>query len=357
MDEAGGGRLRERAGGPTIPEAAERLPVAAPFRIGSVVIDPPVVLAPMADVTNGPFRRVCKRIGGPGLLCTEQISVQALRYGARRAEQMLLWTSEEQPLSVQLFGSDPFAMAEAARRVADGGASIVDINMGCWVPKVCKTGAGAALLRTPEAALRVVEAVVRAVALPVTVKMRAGWTERELAAASFARRFEEAGVQGFTLHGRTAVQGFEGSADWRWIAEVKQAVRAPVIGNGDIREPEDAVRMFRSTACDGVMIGRAAIGNPWLLRDVADRVRGHAACPPPSPRERMEAAMDHARQLADEYGEEHAVVHLRGQLPHYVKGLPGARSARDRIVRAHTLGDVEAILADVVRAAEAEPAT
>ncbi len=335
----------------TLPPAVR--PPAAPFRIGPVVIDPPVVLAPMADVTNGPFRRVCKRIGAPGLLCTEQISVQALRFGARRANQMLLWTAEEQPLSVQLFGSDPATMAEAARRVADLGAAIVDINMGCWVPKVCKTGSGAALLKDPDTALRVVEAVVAAVSVPVTVKMRAGWTARRLTAVPFALRFQDAGVVGFTLHGRTAEQGFEGSADWGWIAEIKQAVRVPVIGNGDVREPADAVRMAEATGCDGVMIGRAAIGNPWILRDAVDALAGRPQHEPPTPAERMETALDHARQLAEEYGEEHAVVHLRGQLPHYVKGLPGTRHAREQIVRAHTLADVTAILADVVRQAGA----
>ena len=315
-----------------------------PYFIGDIKVDPPVVLAPMADVTNGAFRRVCKRIGRPGLLCTEQISTQAVHYKSQRTFQMFDWTEAEKPLSVQLFGADPGMMAEAARIVVDRGADIVDINMGCWVPKVCKQGAGAALLKDEDAAVKVVESVVRAVDVPVTIKMRAGWSQANLTSVPLAREFERLGAQAFALHGRTADQGFEGNADWRWIAEIKAAVSVPVVGNGDIRSPHDARRMLRETGCDGVMIGRAAIGNPWILREAGYFLKTGDLLPPPPLAERISAAMDHLRDLSETMGEDRAVRHLRGQIPHYVKGFRGASQAREEIVRATTIGEVERIL-------------
>jgi nifR3 family TIM-barrel protein len=308
----------------------------------------------MADVTNGAFRRLCKRIGNPGLLCTEQISTMALHYRSQRTYQMFDWTEEEYPLSVQLFGADPQVMAEAAKIVEDRGANIVDINMGCWVPKVCRQGAGAALLRDAKTAMKVVEAVVRAVSVPVTVKMRAGWSAAELTSVPLARAFEQIGVRAFALHGRTAQQGFEGSADWNWIADIKEAVSVPVVGNGDVRQPEDARRMLEATGCDGVMIGRAAIGNPWVLRDTAHYLRTGQRLPPPSLAERLEAALIHVQDFARTIGEERAVRHLRGQLPLYVKGFAGASAAREQIVQATRIEQVRAILERVRQTAETE---
>ncbi len=339
--------------GETASALQERI-IARPFAIGDIVIDPPVVLAPMADVTNGAFRRLCKRIGNPGLLCTEQISTMALHYRSQRTYQMFDWTEEEYPLSVQLFGANPQVMAEAAKIVEDRGANIVDINMGCWVPKVCRQGAGAALLRDAKTALKVVEAVVRAVSVPVTVKMRAGWSAAELTSVPLARAFEQIGVRAFALHGRTAQQGFEGSADWNWIADIKEAVSVPVVGNGDVRQPEDARRMLEATGCDGVMIGRAAIGNPWVLRDTAHHLRTGQRLPPPSLAERLEAALIHVQDFARTIGEERAVRHLRGQLPLYVKGFAGASAAREQIVQATRIEQVRAILERVRQTAETE---
>ncbi len=318
--------------------------LAKPYRIGNVVIDPPLVLAPMADVTNGPFRKVCKRIGRPGLIVTEQISTMALHYNSERTWKMFDWNEEEFPLSVQLFGADPYVMAEAAKIVVERGATIVDINMGCWVPKVCKTGAGAALLKDERTAVRVVDAVVKAVDVPVTIKMRAGWDCSNLTSVPLAIEFEKLGAQAFALHGRTAAQGYEGSADWRWIRDIKEAVTVPVTGNGDVRSPYDAERMMRETGCNGVMVGRAAIGNPWILRDIGHYMKTGDILPPASLEERIETALEHLRSLAENFGEDKAVRHLRGQVPIYVKGYRGANEAREKIVRATTIDEVEEIL-------------
>jgi len=325
-----------------------------PFMVGGIQIDPPVVLAPMADVTNGAFRRLCKRIGQPGLVCTEQISTFAIHYRNERTLKMFDWNHEEHPLSVQLFGSDPAIMAEAARVVVDHGAQIVDINMGCWVPKVCKQGAGAALLRDTKTALRVVEAVVKAVPVPVTIKMRAGWSASALTSIPLATQFEQIGVQAFALHARTARQGFDGRADWCWIAEMKAAVSVPVIGNGDVRTPEDAARLLRETGCDGVMIGRAAIGNPWILRQVAHFLQTGEHLPPPSLAERITAAIEHLEDLARTLGEDRAVRHLRGQLSGYVKGYPGASKVREHIAHATTIEEVCAVLESWLECSEKE---
>jgi nifR3 family TIM-barrel protein len=200
------------------------------------------------------------------------------------------------------------------------------------------------MLKDEETAVRVAEAMVKAVSVPVTVKMRAGWDLANLNSVPLAKRLESVGVQAFALHGRTAVQGYEGSADWRWIRAIKKAVSVPVTGNGDIKTPQDAARMLRETGCDGVMIGRAAIGNPWMLRDTAHYLRTGEVPPPPSLDERRDTAMIHLRDLANSLGEDRAVRHLRGQIPMYVKGYRGASEARERIVRAVTIPEVEEIL-------------
>ncbi len=321
-----------------------RIAFAGPrgYTVGPIHIDPPVVLAPMADVTNGAFRRLCKRIGGPGLLVTELMSTAAIHYGSQRTMSMFDVTPDQHPLAVQLFGADPDIMAEAARVAVGEGADIIDINMGCWVPKVCKTGGGAAMMNDEVSACRVVEAIVGAVNVPVTVKTRAGWSYGHLATAGLARRLEQAGAQAFALHARFAVQGHTGSADWDLIREMKSTVRKPVIGNGDIKTPLDAARMLAETGCDGVMIGRAAIGNPWLIRDTVHYLRTGDLLPPSTVEERIETALEHVSDLARSMGENRAVRHLRGQLPHYLRGFPGAARLRDDIRSACTISEVDA---------------
>ena len=324
----------------------EKPPQFAPYYIGPICIDPPVVLAPMADVTNGAYRRIVKRIGNPGLLVTELISTTAIHYKSERTMTMFDVTDEQRPLAVQLFGSDPAIMAEAARVAVGEGADIIDINMGCWVPKVCKTGGGAAMMRDEATACRVAEAIVAAVNVPLTVKTRAGWDYGHLATAGLAKRLEEAGAQAFALHARFAVQGHTGNADWNLIAEIKQAVTKPVVGNGDIKTPQDAARMLRETGCDGVMIGRAAIANPWIIRDTIHYLQTGEILPSATYAERVETALRHVRDLANRMGEDRAVRHLRGQLPHYVRGYRGASLVRDAIHSACTIAEVERIFAE-----------
>ncbi len=324
-----------------------------PFAIGGVVVDPPLTLAPMAGQTTYAFRALCRQLGGCGLVCTELISSTALqRKGAReRTFQRFDWRAGESPVAVQLFGSDPRVMAEAARIVADHGADIVDINMGCWVPKVARRGGGAALLNDLPSAAAVVEAVARAVSLPVTVKVRAGWRSGQPTAIAFARAAEELGAQAVAVHGRYADQGFNGQADWEVIGQVKQAVRRiPVIGNGDVASAADVRRMVAQTGCDGVMIGRAALGRPWIFRQIAHELAAGAPLPAPSVQERAAAALWQAQLTLETTRLEPivAIRELRGQLIKYCDGVPNAAAVRERIVQAESLDDIAAALAPLL---------
>ena len=281
------------------------------------------------------------------MLVTELISTEAIKYKSQKTMSMFGVTDDQHPLAVQLFGAEPAVMAEAARVAVGEGADIIDINMGCWVPKVCKTGAGAAMMKDEETACRVVEAIIAAVDVPVTVKTRAGWDYGHLATVGLAQRLEQVGVQAFALHARYAVQGHTGEADWHLIRTMKQALKRPVVGNGDVRTPQDAARLLAETGCDGVMIGRAAIGNPFVVRDIVHYLRTGELLSPPTYDERVEAAMEHVIELSRVMGEGYAVRHLRGQLPNYVKGYPGAARLRDAIVQANTIADVAQVFASI----------
>lgn len=321
------------------------------FNVGLVRVDPPVLLAPMEDVTNAVFRGIAKQIAKPGLMFTEFVSAMAIHHGAKRTLKKMVVSETERPLGIQIFGGEPEVMAETARLCEEMGADIVDINMGCWVPKVCKTGSGAALLKEPETAAKIVKAVVDAVGIPVTVKVRAGWTYDLFAAPDLAKRFQDAGIRMLTLHARFAKQGFEGRADWKLIEQLRSAVTVPLIGNGDVRHPDDAHRMFRETGCDGVMVGRAAISNPWRLRQIVDAVAGRPISEEPTLHQRIEVALLHLRRhIAHETehdpgrGETPAIRSLRGQIPIYIKGVPGAAVIRNEIVRAETYAEIESRL-------------
>jgi nifR3 family TIM-barrel protein len=268
---------------------------------------------------------------------------------------MFDWTDEERPVFCQLFGGDPATMAEAARVVVEQGCDGVDINMGCWVPKVAKTGAGAALLKDLCQAEAVVKAVVDAVPeVPVTVKVRSGWDSRDVTAIRFARAAADVGVKAVTVHARFASQGFSGEADWNVIGQVKEALSGngfsdvPLIGNGDIETPQDARRMLQETGCDAVMVGRAAMGNPWLLGSIGLYLETGALAPDPTLEERIEAARAHARLQVKVQGEHIGCKELRGLLGHYFKGVHGAPRIRQALVQVTTLSEIEALLDDAL---------
>jgi tRNA-dihydrouridine synthase B len=319
------------------------------MRIGEIELSNNIVLAPMAGITSHPFRVICKRHGHVGLVITELISSMAIHYKNEKTFGMFDWSHDESPSFCQLFGADPEVMAEAARIVVDAGADGVDINMGCWVPKVAKTGAGAALLKDLCQAEAVVRAVVQAVPeVPVTVKVRAGFTYPNITAIKFAVSAAEIGARHIAVHARFASQGFTGVADWSIIKRVKAEVgdTIPVTGNGDIETPEDARRMLDETGCDGVMIGRAAMGNPWLLRQIDEYLKTGQYNPGPSVFERFAVAREHARLQVAQQGESIGVRELRGLLPHYFKGIPGATHLRGHIAtpKVNTLQDIEDVL-------------
>lgn len=321
-----------------------------PVQIGDITLSTPLLLAPMAGHTNYAFRRLCRELGGCGLVCTELISSHIVKNSRERALQRFDWRAQERPVAVQLFGADPRTVAEAARVVVDHGADIVDINMGCWVPKIAKKGGGAALLRDVKAATAVVEAVVKAVDAPVTVKVRSGFEDGVVTALPFAMAAEAVGARAVAVHARFAGQGHSGEADWDVIAAVKDAVRhMPIFGNGDVHSGADAQRMLEHTGCDGVMIGRAALGQPWLFGHIAHYLETGVALPEPSRRERALLALRHARLTLEttRLPERVAVLEMRGQISKYQLDRPGSRRLRNRIVRIESFAELESILLDV----------
>ncbi len=318
------------------------------MNIGNVKLDNPYILAPMAGVTDLPFRLLCKEQGA-GLLCMEMISAKALIYGNRNTKQLLEIHPEEYPVSLQLFGSDPEIMSEAARRIEDRPFQILDINMGCPVPKVVKNGEGSALMNDPGLVRRIVEKVSRAIQKPVTVKIRKGFDDQHVNAVEIARIAEDAGASAVAVHGRTREQYYSGRADWDIIRQVKEAVSIPVIGNGDVVSGASALAMMEETGCDGVMIGRGAQGNPWIFSDLLEYERTGKLRPRPGADEIREMMLRHARLQIRYKGEYLGIREMRKHVSWYTKGLPGSARLRETINQVESYEELEQLLSEKIR--------
>lgn len=300
------------------------------LQIGSVVLDNNVILAPMAGVTDLPFRLLCREQGA-GLVCMEMVSAKAIYYRNKNTEGLLAVHPKEMPASLQLFGSDPVILAEMAKRIEDRPFSILDFNMGCPVPKVVNNGEGSALMREPAMVRQILSAMVKAVKKPVTVKIRKGFDGECCNAVEIARIAEDCGVAAIAVHGRTREQYYSGRADWEIIAQVKDAVKIPVIGNGDIDGPHSASDMIRQTGCDGVMIGRAAQGNPWIFRETVQFLEEGSIPDPPGRQEKREMVLRHAQLQLECKGEYTAVREMRKHLSWYTVGMPHSAKFRQMI--------------------------
>ena len=301
-----------------------------PIQIGPVRIDAPMILAPMTGVTDMPFRRVVKRYGA-GLTVSEMIASQAMIRETRQSLQKSLWDPIEEPVSVQLAGCEPHVMAEAAKLNEQRGAAIIDINMGCPVKKVVNGWAGSALMRDLTTAAAIIEATVKAVKVPVTLKTRMGWDHNSLNAPELARIAEDLGVQMITIHGRTRCQLYKGEADWAFVRRVKEAVSVPVIVNGDINSLKDSREALRQSGADGVMVGRGSYGRPWFVAQVMSDLGGGGHRPDPSLDEQLATMLEQYDEMLELYGTQTGVNLARKHIGWYTKGLPGSADLRNRV--------------------------
>jgi len=315
----------------------------APVQLGPVRVDPPLWLAPMAGVTDRDFRLIVRRIGGVGVVSMEFISSRAIVSGNKHTRELMAYSPEERPLAIQIYGSDAVAMREAALVVQDLGADICDINMGCPANKVLKGCAGAALMGDPKLAERIIKTCRDVLTIPLTVKFRLGLDDSRRNYIELGKICEANGVQAVAMHARTARQMFNGEADWSHLARLKEALSIPVIGNGDVRQPEDAVRLLAATGCDGVMVGRGATLNPWIFRQIAARISG-GAYSEPTLADRRDLILGHFRLVAERESSRWAMHKLRKFTGWYTHGLPNGRRLRQEI---NQIPDVASFLAAV----------
>ena len=311
--------------------------------IGNVVLDHSYILGPMAGVTDLPFRLLCREQGA-GLLCMEMISAKAIYYNNKNTETLLEIHPQEPPVSLQLFGSDPQIVSEMAKRIEERPFSILDINMGCPVPKVVKNGEGSALMKNPKLVYELVNATVKAIKKPVTVKIRKGFDDAHVNAVEIARIAEEAGAAAVAVHGRTREQYYSGKADWDIIRQVKEAVHIPVIGNGDATSGEKAIAMREQTGCDGVMIARGAQGNPWIFSELLSYEQNGTIPARPTTEEVREMILRHAKLQIEYKGEYAGIREMRKHMAWYTKGIRKAAKIREKINMVETLEEVENLL-------------
>ena len=318
------------------------------MKIGNVQLDNEVFLSPMAGVTDLPFRTICKE-KGCGMLYTEMINAKALCYDDENTKKMLRMDKDEHPVAVQIFGSDPEFMGKAAIIMNQYPNEILDINMGCPAPKVIKNGDGSALMRNPKLAAEVLTAVVKNSEKPVTLKIRKGWDDNSVNAVEIAKIAEECGISALAIHGRTREQFYSGKADWDIIAEIKQAINIPVIGNGDVFEVEDAVNMLEKTKCDAIMIGRGAQGNPWIFNRINHYMKTGEILPEPTLEEKITTAIRHMNLAVAEHGDYVAVREMRKHIGWYLKGLKNSAKYRDQINKITDYKEVIAMLVEYMQ--------
>ena len=313
------------------------------MRIKNIETPNNVFLAPMAGITDYPYRMICKEFGA-GMMTTEMVSAKGLLYENVKTNDLLYVDPKEHPIGAQLFGSDPKILSEMAKKVEETEVDFIDINMGCPAPKITKNGEGSALLKNPELIGEIVYAVSHAISKPLTIKIRKGFDDEHINAVEVAKIIEEGGASALALHGRTREQFYSGTADWDIIKEVKQNISIPLIGNGDIRTPEDAKRMIDYTGCDAVLIGRGAQGNPWIFKRTVHFLETGELLKEPSFEERVEVILKHAKMLEAYKGRYVGIREMRSHLTNYVRGIHGATELRRLMTKVETYDDIKRIL-------------